>query len=60
MEMKEEWKSALKETGEQFVITHGIIEMLKLYADNLGLDQQVEYYCQYPFSLCGHMYCPAS
>ena len=45
MEMKEEWKSALKETGEQFVIIHGIIEMLKLYADNLGLDQQVECHC---------------
>ena len=39
MEMKEQWRFALKETGEQSVIIHGIIKMLKLYASNLGLDQ---------------------
>ena len=49
MEMKEEWKPALKETGEQFAIIHGIIEMLKLYADNSGLAQQVEYHCFFFF-----------
>ena len=41
MEMRGEWKFASRDTGEQSVITHGIIEMLKLHADNLGLDQQV-------------------
>ena len=41
MEMKGEWKFASRDTGEQSVIAHGIIEMPKSYADNLGLDQQV-------------------
>jgi hypothetical protein len=40
MEMKGEWKFASRDTGEQSVIAHGIIEMPKSYADNLGLDQQ--------------------
>ena len=51
MEMKGEWKFASRDTGEQSVIAHGIIEMPKSYADNLGLDQQV-IVC---IHLCSHM-----
>ena len=39
--MKEEWRYAIKDAGGQFVMIHGIIEMLKLSVDNLALQYQV-------------------
>ena len=42
MEMRGEWRFASRDTGEQSAMIHGITEMLKLYVDNLDLDQQVE------------------
>ena len=41
MDMREELKFASEDTGEQFVITHGIIEMLKLSVDSLDSQPQV-------------------
>ena len=42
--MKEEWRYVTKDVGGQFVMTRGIIEMLKLSVDNLALQYQV---CMY-------------
>ena len=41
MDMKEELRFALKDTGGQFVMIHGITEMLKLSVDNLDSQPQV-------------------
>lgn len=40
--MREEWRFATKDSGVQSVMIHGIIMTLKLYADNLTLEHQVE------------------
>ena len=42
MEMKEGWKFASRDSGEPSVMIHGIIWMLRWFADNLGLEQQVK------------------
>jgi hypothetical protein len=44
MGMKEEWKFASKDIGEQFVMIRGIIEMLKLSVDNLDSQPQVQFH----------------
>ena len=41
--MKEEWRYVLEDSGEQCVMTHGTIVMLKLFVGNLDLDQQVSW-----------------
>ena len=42
--MREEWRFATKDSGVQSVTIHGIIMTLKLYADNLTLEHQVQLY----------------
>jgi hypothetical protein len=37
---KEEWRFVLRDDGERFVRIHGITEMLRWFANSLGLDQQ--------------------
>ena len=49
-QIKEEWRSALRIFGVQFVMMAGGIEKLKLFVDNLATDLMVSEFtidCQY-------------
>ena len=41
MQMREELRCALEDSGGQYVMTHGTIVMLRSFVGNSDLDQQV-------------------